>query len=158
VEKASWEEGEGRSRARPAAEAKLVDSLAAAGAVKAETPGQLVQALPLHQADPGAVPSDIAESKRREHRLAGIIASAMDAIITIGERNEITLINPAAEEMFGYSEAELLGKPLSMLIPGYSSLNYLKHFRVDKLKIDQSFMRGIPADPGDLAIVTSLSS
>lgn len=57
------------------------------------------------------------ESARREQRLAGIIASVMDAIITIDERHEITLVNPAAGQMFGYSEAQLLGKPLTMLIP-----------------------------------------
>ncbi len=71
----------------------------------------------MHQADPRAVPGDSAESKRREQRLAGIIASAMDAIIAIDERHEITLVNPAAGQMFGYSEAQLLGKPISMLIP-----------------------------------------
>ena len=64
-----------------------------------------------------AVPGDSAESKRREQRLAGIIASVIDAIIAIDERHEITLVNPAAEQMFGYSEAQLLGQPLSMLIP-----------------------------------------
>jgi len=53
----------------------------------------------------------------REQRLAGIIASAMDAIIAIDKHHEITLVNPAAGQMFGYSEAQLLGKPLSMLIP-----------------------------------------
>lgn len=59
----------------------------------------------------------VAASAGREQRLAGIIATAMDAIIAIDERNEITLANPAAGQMFGYSEAELLGKPISMLIP-----------------------------------------
>jgi PAS domain S-box-containing protein len=71
----------------------------------------------LRQAYPVAVPEDVAEIKRREQRLAGIIATAMDAIIAIDERHEITLANPAAGQMFGYSEAELLGKPISMLIP-----------------------------------------
>jgi PAS domain S-box-containing protein len=69
------------------------------------------------QAGPIAAPGDIAESKRREQLLAGIIASAMDAIVVIDERQEITLVNPAVEQLFGYSEAELLGKPISMLIP-----------------------------------------
>jgi len=49
--------------------------------------------------------------------LSGIITSAMDGIITINENREITLTNPAAEEMFGYRGAELLGKPLNTLIP-----------------------------------------
>jgi PAS domain S-box-containing protein len=66
---------------------------------------------------PTAGPTGITESERREQRLAGIIASAMDGIITIDECHEITLVNPAVEQMFGYSEAELLGKPISMLIP-----------------------------------------
>lgn len=36
---------------------------------------------------------------------------------------------------------------------GYCSLAYLKHFPVDRLKIDQTFIRGIDSDPRDRAIV-----
>ena len=88
---------------------------AAATTLKADTPGQFVQEQ--YQADPGAGTDVVAGIKRREQRLAAIVALAMDAIITINERHEITLANPAAEQMFGYSAAELLGKPISMLIP-----------------------------------------
>jgi diguanylate cyclase (GGDEF)-like protein len=39
---------------------------------------------------------------------------------------------------------------------GYSSLSSLKHFPLDKLKIDQSFVRELVTDSSDAAIITAL--
>jgi diguanylate cyclase (GGDEF)-like protein/PAS domain S-box-containing protein len=39
---------------------------------------------------------------------------------------------------------------------GYSSLSYLKRFNVDKVKIDQSFIKNIATDQSDAAIVRSI--
>jgi PAS domain S-box-containing protein/diguanylate cyclase (GGDEF)-like protein len=41
---------------------------------------------------------------------------------------------------------------------GYSSLLYLKHFPVDRIKIDRSFIRGLGVDADDTAIVASTIS
>jgi PAS domain S-box-containing protein len=57
-------------------------------------------------------------------QLAGIILSAMDAIIITDENQHILLFNPPAEKMFGYSAQEVRGKPLTMLIPDWHREKY----------------------------------
>lgn len=52
-----------------------------------------------------------------EARLAGIINSAMDGIITVNHEHRIVLFNPAAERMFGYNAEQMLGQPLDKLLP-----------------------------------------
>ena len=41
---------------------------------------------------------------------------------------------------------------------GFSSLSYLKYFSVNALKIDQTFVRGLPRDKEDVAITTAIIS
>ena len=41
---------------------------------------------------------------------------------------------------------------------GFSSLSYLKHFPIDTLKIDQSFVSGIPDDAEDVALIEAIIS
>jgi len=54
---------------------------------------------------------------RGEARLRGILDSAMDAIITVDERQHIVLFNGAAEKMFGCPQNEAIGAPLTWFIP-----------------------------------------
>ncbi|AWK88272.1 GGDEF domain-containing response regulator [Azospirillum thermophilum] len=57
------------------------------------------------------------ELRLSEERLAGIIELAQDAILTTDGNLTITLFNPAAERLFGYRSEEIVGRPLSLLIP-----------------------------------------
>jgi PAS domain S-box-containing protein len=50
-------------------------------------------------------------------RLAGILEIASDAIIAFDRDRIVTLFNRAAEEIFGYSAAEAIGKSLDLLLP-----------------------------------------
>ncbi len=52
-----------------------------------------------------------------ERRLAGVVGSAMDAIISIDEQQRIVLFNTAAEEMFGCTAAEAAGTEIERFIP-----------------------------------------
>jgi two-component system CheB/CheR fusion protein len=67
---------------------------------------------------------DISERKRaeqelrdRQDHLQAILNTAVDAIITIDQRGVIQSVNPAAERMFGYAAAEMLGQNVKMLMP-----------------------------------------
>jgi PAS domain S-box-containing protein len=64
-----------------------------------------------------------------EARMAGIIDSAMDAIISVDERHRIVLFNTAAEKMFAYSTEEMIGEPLSRLIPESFRAAHDEHIR-----------------------------
>lgn len=55
--------------------------------------------------------------KLKRAQLDGIVMSAMDAIVTIDEQHGIVLFNPAAERLFGYAAADVIGCPLSKLLP-----------------------------------------
>lgn len=57
------------------------------------------------------------ELSRSEQRLQAIMRSANDAIVSIDEKGIVALWNPAAEALFGYTEAEMIGEPLTAIIP-----------------------------------------
>ncbi|MBZ4399718.1 PAS domain S-box protein [Myxococcus sp. AS-1-15] len=52
-----------------------------------------------------------------EARLSGLIATTVDAIISVDTRQRITLFNEGAEHIFGYSAGDAVGQPLDILLP-----------------------------------------
>jgi diguanylate cyclase (GGDEF)-like protein/PAS domain S-box-containing protein len=74
------------------------------------------------------------------------------------ELTESSLMENVTRVQRTLAELKALGTMLSLddFGTGYSSLAYLKHFPIDKLKIDQSFVRGLPQDADDAAIAQTI--
>jgi PAS domain S-box-containing protein len=68
-------------------------------------------------AEEKAGPETSTDAVETMRRLEGIVASAMDGIITINDKQLIILFNPAAERMFGLSSKEAMGEHISRFIP-----------------------------------------
>jgi PAS domain S-box-containing protein len=57
------------------------------------------------------------ETQISRGRLRAILDSAMDAVITVDDAQNIVLFNRAAEQVFGLRKEEVLGTPLERLLP-----------------------------------------
>lgn len=56
-------------------------------------------------------------SRRIENRFRQLLEAAPDAILEVASDGSIILANVAAETMFGYTRAELVGQNIEMLVP-----------------------------------------
>jgi diguanylate cyclase (GGDEF)-like protein len=105
-----------------------------------------VSALQFQQADF----NDRVATVLREQGLAGGLLEL--------ELTESILVHEANEALARLSQLSRLGVRLAIddFGTGYSSLSYLKRFPIDRLKIDRSFVSGVPGTESDAAIVRAI--
>ena len=65
----------------------------------------------------------LAERVLREtaHHAAAVLSNSLDAIVTLSLDGRVTHWNAAAQRLFGYTAAEMLGEPVTKLVPPYRS-------------------------------------
>ena len=73
-------------------------------------------AMLLRQRDQERQVAEHAEVDQRR-RLQGVLDNTVDGIITLSEIGSIESVNAAAERMFGYTESEVAGRNVGMLMP-----------------------------------------
>lgn len=69
--------------------------------------------------------------RKSEARTRAVVSTAISGIIVINAKGIIELFNPAAEEIFGYTESEIVGRNVNLLMPEpycYEHDNYLAHY------------------------------
>ena len=71
------------------------------------------------------------ESARRdsEERYRVVVETANDAVVSADESGAIQFANPATMKVFGYEPAELIGKPLTVLMPEFMRKLHENGFR-----------------------------
>jgi diguanylate cyclase (GGDEF)-like protein/PAS domain S-box-containing protein len=96
---------------------------------------------------------DLADSVGRALQRHGLDAGVLHLELT-----ESMVMQHIDDAMLVAQRLKALGVSLSLddFGTGYSSLNYLKRFPVDTIKIDRSFVRGIPEHPDDAAIAAAV--
>lgn len=108
------------------------------------------------------IESQTEEIKRSEERIRDLINSTRDGIISINRAGKIVLFNKAAEQLFGYSASEMLGKSPEALIPVRHRQSYEEgwnlylRIRAAKIAGKAGCFRGIRKDESDFPLELAL--
>jgi EAL domain-containing protein (putative c-di-GMP-specific phosphodiesterase class I) len=103
-------------------------------------------------------PRQFRQEKLVEHVRAVLDATGLPPALLELEITESALMDDPERAVSTLGALKELGIRISMddFGTGYSSLAQLKRFPIDKLKIDQSFMRGIPRGRSDMEIAATI--
>ena len=105
-------------------------------------------------------PRQFQQSKLVSQVTGSLAASGIDAASLDLEITESSAMQNAELTINTLLELKRLGLAISLddFGTGYSSLNYLKRFPIDRVKLDQSFVRDMTRNPEDAAIVQAVIS
>ncbi len=114
--------------------------------------------------------SDEAQALTREIReqtashLQAILDNVKDAIVTVDDAGHIETFNPTGERIFGYSQAEILGRALDFLLPEMDSnspVEFLERFaaKIDDTHVDLAAHKvwGVTKDGARVAVEIAVS-
>jgi two-component system sensor kinase FixL len=87
--------------------------------------------------------------QRREEHLKSILATVPDAMVVIDEKGIVLSFSPAAERLFGYSEAEMTGRNVNLLMPSPDRERHDEY-------LERYLSTGVPRIIGIGRIVTGL--
>lgn len=113
--------------------------------------------------DPITVAVNISSKQFRHQDVSQIIADALKEADLSAKHLEVEITETAVmenveEAVNKLNSIKAMGVHISVddFGTGYTSINYLKQFPISALKIDQSFIKGIPNNPNDLAITSAV--
>ena len=103
--------------------------------------------------------------RKNEKKLRAIIDGALDGIVTINEAGALMEFNPAAERIFGYKKAQVIGKQLAevMIPPALRSLHNTKHKQFVETGVKHMFdqraeFRGMRSDGSEFPVELTLTA
>ena len=117
----------------------------------------------LHQGRPMQIAVNVSALQFQQAHFVDTVAQALRAsglppsLLEL-ELTESVLLRDADEALARMQALAALGVCMSIddFGTGYSSLGYLKRFPIQRLKIDRSFIKGLPGDSSDAGIVNAI--
>ena len=101
-------------------------------------------------------------ASNKEQRIRAIVDNSGEGIITLSEDGVICTVNPAFENIFGYSKKEVVGEVFNKFLPGFDNVNskLIKNIDFEMLKhTSETYeLSGLRKNGDDVLLELTLSS